>query len=245
VSVSSDGETSSDAARPGGESPMPDVSAPGESKPVTNAESALDDTPIVDGQRTMRRKRSGVEPRPTDEERDELVRGFLAGEEAALEQIYRRYSALVYSVALRSLGDVSEAEDVAQKVFVAAWSGRHNYQPSRASIPAWLLGITRNKVVDAHQARGKQRRIQTELITNVDPPPEPLDIAERLIIAEEIGKLGEVPQRVLRMAFYEDLTHAQIAERLQLPPGTVKSHIRRSLIKLKGRLEVWTDAYQS
>jgi RNA polymerase sigma factor (sigma-70 family) len=200
---------------------------------------------VVDGQRTMRRKRSSAEPRPTDEERDELVRGFLAGEEAALEQIYRRYSALVYSVALRSLGDVTEAEDVAQKVFVAAWSGRHNYQPSRASIPAWLLGITRNKVVDAHQARGKQRRIQTELITNVDPPSEPLDIAERLIIAEEIGKLGEVPQRVLRMAFYEDLTHAQIAERLQLPPGTVKSHIRRSLIKLKARLEVWTDAYQS
>jgi RNA polymerase sigma factor (sigma-70 family) len=183
--------------------------------------------------------------RPTHEERDELVRGFLAGEEPALEQIYRRYSALIYRVAFRSLGDVSEAEDVTQKVFVAAWSGRHTYQPSRASIPAWLLGITHNKVVDAHQARGKQRRIQTELVTNADAPAETLDIAERLIIAEEIDRLDEVPQRVLRMAFYEDLTHAQIAERLQMPPGTVKSHIRRSLIKLKRRLEVWSDAYQS
>ena len=175
----------------------------------------------------------------------DLVGGFLAGEERALEEIYRRYSALIFTVALRSLGEASEAEDVTQKVFVAAWTGRANYRPERASLPAWLLGITRNKVVDAHQARAKQRRIATEVAVNAPPPPEPTDVAARLIIAEEISRLDEVPQRVLRMAFYEDLTHAQIAERLQMPPGTVKSHIRRSLIKLKRRLEVWTDAPES
>jgi RNA polymerase sigma factor (sigma-70 family) len=175
----------------------------------------------------------------------DLVNGFLAGEESSLEQIYRKYSALIFTVAMRSLGEASEAEDVTQKVFVAAWTGRANFRPERASLPAWLLGITRNKVVDAHQARAKQRRIATELAMNPEPPPEPSDVAARLIIAEEISRLDEVPQRVLRMAFYEDLTHAQIAERLQMPPGTVKSHIRRSLIKLKRRLEVWTDAPES
>jgi RNA polymerase sigma factor (sigma-70 family) len=180
----------------------------------------------------------------SSDERD-VVGDFLAGDESALEEIYRKYSALVFTVALRSLGDASEAEDVAQKVFVAAWTGRHNFRPERASLPAWLLGITRNKVVDAHQARGKQHRIATQLATNTQPPPEPVDVAARLIIAEEISRLDEVPQRVLRMAFYDDLTHAQIAERLQMPPGTVKSHIRRSLIKLKRRLEVWTDAPES
>ena len=180
----------------------------------------------------------------SSDERD-LVTDFLAGDEVALSQIYRKYSALIFTVALRSLGDTTEAEDVTQKVFTAAWTGRHNFRPERASLPAWLLGITRNKVVDAHQARSKQRRIATELATNPQPPPEPVDVAARLIIAEEISRLDEVPQRVLRMAFYEDLTHAQIAERLQLPPGTVKSHIRRSLIKLKRRLEVWTDAPES
>ena len=181
----------------------------------------------------------------SSDECDDLVIGFLAGEEQALAEIYTKYSPLIFTVALRSLGDNTEAEDVTQKVFVAAWTGRHTFRPERASLPAWLLGITRNKVVDAHQARSRQRRIATELVTNAQPPPEPVDVAARLLIAEEIARLDEVPQRVLRMAFYEDLTHAQIAERLQMPPGTVKSHIRRSLIKLKRRLEVWTDAPES
>ncbi|MCW2811801.1 MAG: polymerase subunit sigma-24 [Friedmanniella sp.] len=183
---------------------------------------------------------------PTDDERDALVAAFLSGDETALESIYKRYSALVYTVAYRSLGEVTEAEDVTQKVFVAAWTGRKNYQPARASLPAWLMGITRNKIVDAHQARSKQRRIRTEMASQVEPAaPEPMDVAERLIIAEEIARLDKVPQEVLRLAFFEDLTHAQIAERLQMPPGTVKSHIRRSLIKLKRRMEVFTDAYES
>ena len=179
-----------------------------------------------------------------DDDLEVLATNFLAGDEAALEKIYRRFSALVFTVALRSLGDVTEAEDVVQKVFVAAWTGRHTYKPERASLSAWLMGITRNKVADTHQARTKQRRIQDEMSANLMPAPDTMDIAERLIIADEISRLDAVPQRVLKMAFYEDLTHAQIADRLQLPPGTVKSHIRRSLIKLRRRLEVYANAYE-
>jgi RNA polymerase sigma factor (sigma-70 family) len=204
--------------------------------------------PQIAGKRPAKRRGPAEVSVPSDDERaarEELARRFLAGEEPALEELYRKYSSLVFTVALRSLGEVAEAEDVTQKVFVAAWSGRHNYQPARASLPAWLLGITRNKIVDAHQARAKQRRIQNELSVNIHPQPDPIDVSERLLLAEEISRLDEVPQRVLRMAFYEDLTHAQIAERLQLPPGTVKSHIRRSLIKIRRRLEVLTDAYGS
>lgn len=180
-----------------------------------------------------------------DDDLSALVDDFLAGDESALEKVYRRYSALVFTVALRSLGDASEAEDVVQKVFVAAWTGRKTYKPERASLSAWLMGITRNKVADAHQSRTRQRRIQNEVGASLGAPPDTFDIADRLVIADEISRLDAVPQRVLRMAFFEDLTHAQIAERLQLPPGTVKSHIRRSLIKLRRRLEVAAHARES
>lgn len=106
------------------------------------------------------------------------------------------------------------------------------------------MGIARNKIVDTHARRGRDRRIKDQVTANIDlPTTEPIDVAERLLVADELSRLGEVPQQVLRLAFYDDLTHAQIAERLQLPPGTVKSHIRRSLIKMRRRLEVLPDAH--
>ena len=184
---------------------------------------------------------------PVDHDHDQVAERFGRGDELALEVMYRRYSPLVYTVALRSLGDVTEAEDVVQQVFIAAWRSRERYCPERARLPTWLMGIARNKIVDAHAARGRQRRIQNEVTSSstVETQQEPVDVAQQLVIAEEIAKLDAVPQQVLRLAFFEDLTHTQIAERLQLPPGTVKSHIRRSLIKLRNRMEVSPDAYGS
>lgn len=192
-------------------------------------------------------QRGGIAVTTLEDDRDDVAQRFSAGDERALEELYRRYSPLVYTVALRSLGDVTEAEDVLQQVFVAAWQGRERYQPERAKVSTWLMGIARNKIVDAHASRGRQRRIQSEVaassLSAVDT--QPVDIARQMVIADEIARLDRVPQQVLRLAFYEDLTHMQIAERLQLPPGTVKSHIRRSLIKLRNRMEVLADAYES
>lgn len=94
-----------------------------------------------------------------------VVEAFQAGDELALAEIYARWSPLVYSLALRSLGNVTDAEEVTQRVFTGAWTSRHTFDPTRARLPAWLIWITRNKIADAHGARSKQARLRTEMVT--------------------------------------------------------------------------------
>ena len=171
----------------------------------------------------------------------EVARRFVAGDERALAEIYGRWSSLIYSLALRSLGDVTDAEDATQRVFVSAWQSRHRYDAERASLSAWLVGITRNVTADTHAARARDRAIVQHAMSHAAeeavPGHENL-LAERLVIADEMAQLEPVPRQVVHLAFFDDLTHTQIAARLGMPVGTVKSHIRRSLSKLRDRLEV-------
>src|SRR3954454_15137595 len=166
---------------------------------------------------------------------------FREGDERALAAVYARWSPLIYTLAVRSLGDVGDAEDVTQKTFVAAWTGRSGFDPDRARVSAWLVGIAKNKIADTHEARAKVRRLQEQLTASGRPEDfvsEPVDLADSLLIADEIARLEPDAQTVMRLAFFDDLTHAEIAARLAMPLGTVKSHIRRSLQRMRTRLEV-------
>jgi RNA polymerase sigma factor (sigma-70 family) len=165
---------------------------------------------------------------------------FHAGDESALETAYRNWGSLVYSLALRSLGQVQDAEDVTQRVFLAAWRGRETYDPHRARLSAWLVGITRREIADAHASRSRSAAVQLEQLEEL--PVDSADPTDRLLVADEIARLSPQAQRVVRLAFHEDLTHQQISERLGLPLGTVKSLIRRSLDRMRRRLEVGDDA---
>jgi len=183
----------------------------------------------------------------TDHETDlsTLAEAFGAGDERALAEVYARWGSLVYTLAVRSLGDSGDAEDVTQKVFVAAWRGRSSYDPARAKLPGWLVGIARHCIADAHEARARQRRSEEAYAEQrvVPAGDDVVDATERMMIADELKHLEPVPRRVMQLTFYDDLTHAQIADTLGLPLGTVKSHIRRSLVRLRSRLEVDRDAY--
>jgi RNA polymerase sigma-70 factor (ECF subfamily) len=169
-----------------------------------------------------------------------LAREFAAGDERALREAYARWSPLVFRLALRSLGDRTDAEDVTQQVYISAWRGRHTFDLARSTLSAWLVGITRHRIADAHEARARTRRLEETLVSEASAAPDAVDddLAERVMVADELERLEPVPRRVMQLAFYDQLSHSQIADALGIPIGTVKSHVRRSLARLRARWEV-------
>ena len=173
-----------------------------------------------------------------------LNESFAAGDEAALAEAYRQFAPLVHTLALRSLRDNSAADDVTQEVFIRVWRSRSAFDPAKARLPAWIVGITRNVITDAQAASMRETR---KVLAAVELSPDPDHaaghaaaevLADRLLLDGELERLGEPQGSILKLAFYDDLTHSQISQKLDLPLGTVKSHIRRSLSQLRTRLEV-------
>jgi RNA polymerase sigma-70 factor (ECF subfamily) len=175
---------------------------------------------------------------------DELQHRFtVLSDGTALGAVYDRYALAVLRVARAVLGDTADAEDVAQNAFVSAWRSRHTFDPARGSLLAWLLTITHRKAVDMLRTRRRQTEL-ADALHAAGATPEYRDgtrpelVVDRLVVLDELASLPAEQQRVLVLAFYEDKTHQQIATETGLPLGTVKSHLRRGMARLRERWEV-------
>jgi RNA polymerase sigma-70 factor (ECF subfamily) len=169
---------------------------------------------------------------------DELASRFRLGDGPALEEAYDRHARLVYSIALRALGAHHDAEDVMQQVFVRAWRGRAGLDPGRGSLAGWLVGITRRQIADRFAARARDLDLADRAGRAAEPGAAgdaPDDVVDAVVVADEIERLPAQQRAVVRLAFFADLTHQQIAEATGLPLGTVKSHLRRGLERLRRR----------
>jgi RNA polymerase sigma-70 factor (ECF subfamily) len=171
-----------------------------------------------------------------------LVR-VAGGDRAALRVVYQDTSAKLFGVCLRILKDRGEAEDVLQEVFVTVWRRAASFDPGRASPITWMVAIARNRAIDRLRASAISRRM--EPIESADAVSDPAPAAvERVELAQQHQRLSRCLEELearqasaIREAFLDGTTYEELAARMSVPLGTMKSWIRRGLLKLRTCLE--------
>jgi RNA polymerase sigma-70 factor (ECF subfamily) len=163
-----------------------------------------------------------------------LVTAIRSGDQAAMAALYDRYSSIVYAVALRVLQDTGAAEDVLQDVFVQLWRNPGAFDASRGNMAAWLAVIARHRAIDALRRRHPQDDLEG-IVVAIEP--DLATEADRSRTMEKVlGALQTMPapqRSALEMAYFEGLTHIEIAERTGEPLGTIKTRIRSGLLSLR------------
>lgn len=166
---------------------------------------------------------------------------FARGDDDALRRAYDEHGRLVYTFCSRALGP-ERANDVTQEVFLSAWKARDRFDPAKGNLAAWLTGIAKNRIIDA--VRAEKRHSDRRAPETTDDLPTESDaekLGDKMLVADALRTLPERSRTVLTLHYFEDLTHPQIAERTQLPLGTVKSDIRRGLDRIRRHLETTTS----
>jgi len=163
-----------------------------------------------------------------------LVTAIRSGDQGAMAALYDRYSSIVYAVALRVLQDTGGAEDVLQDIFMQLWRNPGAFDASRGNMAAWLAVITRHRSIDALRRRRPQDDIE-DVVLSVEP--DMASDADRSRAMEKVrGALQTMPspqRSALEMAYFEGLTHAEIADKTGEPLGTIKTRIRTGLLSLR------------
>jgi RNA polymerase sigma-70 factor (ECF subfamily) len=174
---------------------------------------------------------------------EELMELLDAGDTRAFEVIFDRHAGAGYSLALRMCGRRALAEDIVQEAFLSLWRSGTNYDRARGSVRSWVLSAVHNRAVDALRRAGSKagRDVHDDAIAERLPAPDATDAeVERREDARQLrSALDDLPpdqRQVIELAYFGGLSHSQIAEMLDLPPGTVKGRMRLGLTKMRSTL---------
>jgi RNA polymerase sigma-70 factor (ECF subfamily) len=174
--------------------------------------------------------------------REALLQACAGGDRTALHSLYKETAPQLFGLALRILRNRELAEETVQDSFVLLWNNAHTFDPGRGSAMAWLACIVRNRCIDLIRRRGRETPLDPASIEAwEDPGSSPADLAALSSDARRLhhclDELEEAPRKVLKLVYYEGMTYEEVAVHLGAPLGTVKSWVRRSLIRLRGCLE--------
>lgn len=169
------------------------------------------------------------------------------GDGSALAELYDRHGRAVYALAVRVLGDPADAEDLVQDVFALAWKNAAKYDPARGAVAAWLLITTRTRAIDRLRSRrvrpqsaggdddGRRLAAIPDASPSVDTIVASADSAARVRTA--LASLPEDQRAAIELAYFQGLSHSEIAERTTTPLGTIKTRIRAGLQRLRRALD--------
>ncbi len=164
---------------------------------------------------------------------DELARALGRGDEQALARLYDRYGAAVYHLALRITHDRETAEEISLDAFLQVWRQADRYNADHGTLSSWLFTIARSRAIDRVREAGAAKRTQGEDLTPVQVPHQPDEMTEvaerRRLVREALAGLPAAQRAALELAYYEGLSHSEIAARLGEPLGTVKTRIRQAM----------------
>ncbi|TWT89964.1 ECF RNA polymerase sigma factor SigK [Pseudobythopirellula maris] len=177
-----------------------------------------------------------------------LMAGVCEGQQDALATLYDRHSGMVYGLCLRVLGNTADAEGLVSDVFLEIWRKPHGFDPERGRFRSYLLTMARSRSIDrirsvtkrsekTHEAGVNHQAFAESQQSLGSPASQAIAEEHGRVIQEALGRLDPEQRTALQMAFYEGLTHREIAERLEAPLGTVKTRIRRGLQRMRGALD--------
>jgi RNA polymerase sigma-70 factor (ECF subfamily) len=179
----------------------------------------------------------------------ELAKAVAEGDPAALAELYDRHGAGVYAVCLRVLRDAEEAEEILEDVFFQLWRQARQYDASRGSVAVYLVTLARSRAIERLRVRERRTRLRSEVpdellgetsvglaSSGTSPLHEALSFERRTHVRRALAELPTEQREAVELAFLEGLSHAEIAERLREPLGTIKTRIRTGLLRMRGAL---------